>query len=155
MSGREVRGIAYVADRAHPAYCRPCEASTAETIARGQGKDMDQRSWGSVIRQLTAMGLIVVDNAFGALHLSEEARPVFKGERKVTLRRDRPRKATETRRALQNATPPGIGPSHQDTPSSPGTAPESENNPAGPLGPRIRDMPRPSRPADVGNGAGN
>jgi ATP-dependent DNA helicase RecQ len=69
----------------------------------GQGKDMDQRSWGSVIRQLTAMGLIVVDNAFGALHLSEEARPVFKGERKVTLRRDRPRKATETRRALQNA----------------------------------------------------
>jgi ATP-dependent DNA helicase RecQ len=69
----------------------------------GQGKDLDQRGWGSVIRQLTAMGLIVVDHAYGALQLSEEARPVFKGERKVTLRRDRPRRATETRRALQNA----------------------------------------------------
>ena len=69
----------------------------------GQGRDLDQRSWGSVIRQLTAMGLVVVDHAYGALQLSEEARPVFKGERKVTLRRDRPRKATETRRALQNA----------------------------------------------------
>jgi ATP-dependent DNA helicase RecQ len=28
---------------------------------------------------------------------------VFKGERKITFRRDRPRKATETRRALQRA----------------------------------------------------
>jgi ATP-dependent DNA helicase RecQ len=69
----------------------------------GQGRDLDQRSWSSVIRQLTAMGLVVVDHAYGALQLSEEARPVFKGERKITLRRDRPRRATETRRALQNA----------------------------------------------------
>jgi len=69
----------------------------------GQGKDIDQRTWQSVIRQLSALGLIVVDHTFGALHLTDEARPVFKGERKVTLRRDRPRKATETRRALQNA----------------------------------------------------
>jgi len=69
----------------------------------GQGRDLDQRSWQSVIRQLTAMGLITVDHAFGALHLGEGAREVFKGERKITLRRDRPRKATETRRALQNA----------------------------------------------------
>jgi ATP-dependent DNA helicase RecQ len=69
----------------------------------GQGRDLDQRSWSSVIRQLTAMGLVVVDHAYGALMLSEEARQVFKGERKITLRRDRPRRATETRRALQNA----------------------------------------------------
>ncbi|WP_423069155.1 DNA helicase RecQ [Devosia sp. CN2-171] len=69
----------------------------------GQGKDLDQRSWQSVFRQLTAMGLITVDHAFGALHLAEDARAVFKGERKITFRRDRPRKATETRRALQNA----------------------------------------------------
>jgi ATP-dependent DNA helicase RecQ len=69
----------------------------------GQGKDIDQRGWGSVIRQLTAMGLVVVDHTYGALHLTDEARPVFKGERRITLRRDRPRKATETRRSLQNA----------------------------------------------------
>ena len=69
----------------------------------GQGKDLDQRSWQSVFRQLTAMGLITVDHAFGALHLTEAARPVFKGERKVTFRRDRPRRATETRRGLERA----------------------------------------------------
>jgi ATP-dependent DNA helicase RecQ len=69
----------------------------------GQGKDIDQRSWQSVIRQLTAMGLITVDHSFGALHLGEGSREVFRGERKVTLRRDRPRKAAETRRSLQNA----------------------------------------------------
>jgi ATP-dependent DNA helicase RecQ len=46
--------------------------------------------------------LLVTDHAYGALQLSEEARPVFKGERKITLRRDRPRKALETRRSLQS-----------------------------------------------------
>jgi ATP-dependent DNA helicase RecQ len=69
----------------------------------GQGKDLDQRSWQSVIRQLTAMGLLTVDHSFGALHLGEGSREVFKHERKVTLRRDRPRRAAETRRSLQNA----------------------------------------------------
>lgn len=75
----------------------------------GKGRDLDPRTWQSVIRQLTAIGLITVDHAYGALHLSEEARPVFRGERKITLRRDRPRRATETRRSLQNAVqlPPG------------------------------------------------
>ena len=78
----------------------------------GQGKDIDQRTWMSVLRQLTAMGLIVIDHAYGALRLSDEARPVFKGESKVTLRRDRPRRATETRRALQSAVqlPPAAQP---------------------------------------------
>ncbi|WP_417310533.1 DNA helicase RecQ [Devosia sp.] len=69
----------------------------------GQGRDLDSRVWRSVIRQLTALGLITVDHAYGALQLSEAARAVFKGERKITLRRDRPRKATETRRSLQRA----------------------------------------------------
>jgi ATP-dependent DNA helicase RecQ len=68
----------------------------------GAGKDIDARVWQSVIRQLTASGLIVVDHAgHGALKLSEEARPVFKGERKVTLRTDRPKRSAEVRRALQ------------------------------------------------------
>ena len=69
----------------------------------GQGRDLDQRGWSSVLRQLTAMGLIQVDHAYGALQLSEEARAVFKKERRITLRRDRPRRATETRRSLQQA----------------------------------------------------
>ena len=67
----------------------------------GQGKDLDARAWQSVMRQLTAMGLIVVDHAnHGALTLSEAAHSVFKRERNVTLRKDRPKKSVEVRRSL-------------------------------------------------------
>ncbi|MCS6761610.1 MAG: DNA helicase RecQ [Candidatus Devosia symbiotica] len=70
----------------------------------GQGADLDPRTWQSVLRQLTASGLIVVDHAaHGALTLGEGARAVFRHERKVTLRKDRPKKATEMRRQLANA----------------------------------------------------
>jgi ATP-dependent DNA helicase RecQ len=69
----------------------------------GAGKDMDPKTWQSVIRQLTAMGMVEVDPAFNALRLGEDTRPVFRGERKITFRRDRPRKATETKRARQAA----------------------------------------------------
>ncbi len=67
----------------------------------GQGKEFDNRVWQSVLRQLTATGLIVVDHAnHGALTLAEGAGPVFRRERSVTLRKDRPKKAVEVRRAL-------------------------------------------------------
>jgi ATP-dependent DNA helicase RecQ len=70
----------------------------------GAGKDVDARTWQSVIRQLTASGLIAVDHeAHGALTLGEEARAVFRGERRVVLRRDAPRKAAEVRRSLARA----------------------------------------------------
>lgn len=67
----------------------------------GEGRDLDAKAWQSVVRQLTAMGLIVVDHAnHGALTLGEGARAVFKHERRVTLRKDRPKKSIEIRRAL-------------------------------------------------------
>jgi ATP-dependent DNA helicase RecQ len=70
----------------------------------GAGKDIQPRVWQSVFRQLTAAGYIFVDqSAHGALKLSEAARPVFKGEQRVTLRRDRPRRAAEVRRSLQRS----------------------------------------------------
>ena len=70
----------------------------------GQGADLDARAWQSVIRQLTASGLIVVDHAaHGALTLGEGARAVFRHDRTVTLRKDRPKKATDVRRQLANA----------------------------------------------------
>ena len=37
-SGEAVRAISYVADRAHPAYCRPCEAEATAAIAQGRGE---------------------------------------------------------------------------------------------------------------------
>ncbi|WP_448953347.1 DNA helicase RecQ [Labrys neptuniae] len=65
----------------------------------GAGKDIEARTWQSVLRQLTATGLVNVDHtAHGALTLAEEARAVFKGERRIVLRRDRPRKSTEGKR---------------------------------------------------------
>ena len=69
----------------------------------GAGKDLDARTWQSVLRQLTASGFILIDHeAHGALTLSEEARPVFRGERKVTFRQDRPKKAADVRRSLRS-----------------------------------------------------
>jgi ATP-dependent DNA helicase RecQ len=70
----------------------------------GAGKDIDSKGWQSVLRQITASGLVVVDHAsHGALTLSEEARAVFRGERKVILRKDRPKKERDVRRSLQAA----------------------------------------------------
>jgi ATP-dependent DNA helicase RecQ len=70
----------------------------------GAGKDTDAKGWQSVLRQITASGLVVVDHeAHGALTLSEGARAVFRGERRVVLRKDRPRKAAEVRRSLAKA----------------------------------------------------
>jgi ATP-dependent DNA helicase RecQ len=70
----------------------------------GAGKDVDAKTWQSVLRQLTASGLLVVDHeAHGALKLGEGAREVFRGERQITLRKDRPRRATEARRSTSPA----------------------------------------------------
>ncbi len=57
----------------------------------GAGKDLPARTWQSVFRQLLAAGLISVDHAaFGAMKLEPEARAVFKRERQVFFRKDRP-----------------------------------------------------------------
>ncbi len=70
----------------------------------GQGNDLDAKAWQSVLRQLTAMGLIMVDHAnHGALTLGEGARAVFRKERSVILRKDRPKKAVDVRRSLAKA----------------------------------------------------
>ena len=70
----------------------------------GKGDELDKSGWQSVIRQLTAQGLITVDTAgFGSLQLGEAARAVFKHERQVILRKDQPKKAADTKRALRKA----------------------------------------------------
>jgi ATP-dependent DNA helicase RecQ len=68
----------------------------------GQGKDIEQKGWQSIIRQLSALGLVAVDHdAHGALKLTAEARAVFRGERRLQFRRDQPRKKAEVRRQLE------------------------------------------------------
>jgi ATP-dependent DNA helicase RecQ len=59
----------------------------------GAGKDIPAKTWQSVYRQLLAAGLVRVDHdAFGALKLEPDARAVFRHERQVLFRRDRPTK---------------------------------------------------------------
>lgn len=70
----------------------------------GKGDELDARGWQSVLRQLTAQGLVEVDTAgFGGLRLGQAARAVFRRERPVLLRKDQPKKAADTRRALRQA----------------------------------------------------
>ena len=64
------------------------------------GSDLDDMGWRSVFRQLLASGLLEADvQAYGALKLTDAARPVLKGETMLTLRRHIARakgKATKT-----------------------------------------------------------
>ncbi|NTJ44746.1 DNA helicase RecQ [Agrobacterium larrymoorei] len=57
----------------------------------GAGKELSAKTWQSVYRQLLAVGLVRVDHgAFGALKLEQDAKSVFKREREVRFRKDRP-----------------------------------------------------------------
>jgi ATP-dependent DNA helicase RecQ len=68
----------------------------------GVGKELDDRSWRSVYRQLVAAGLLRVDHdKFGALKLTELARPVLRGETTLPLRKDQ---RGSTRKASRTAT---------------------------------------------------
>ena len=54
----------------------------------GVGADLDEAGWRSVFRQLLAGGLLHADaQAYGALKLTDAARPVLKGETVLNLRR--------------------------------------------------------------------
>lgn len=53
----------------------------------GVGADVAEPEWRAVVRQCIALGLIAIDHdAYGALKLTEDCRPVLKGERRIALR---------------------------------------------------------------------
>lgn len=55
----------------------------------GIGKDVSQPQWRSVFRQLLAMGYLEVDvEGHGGVYLTEESRPVLRGEKVVEMRKD-------------------------------------------------------------------
>jgi ATP-dependent DNA helicase RecQ len=59
----------------------------------GVGADLDEAAWRSVARQLLAGGLLHADaQHYGALKLTESAKPVLKGESTLMLRRQAPSK---------------------------------------------------------------
>lgn len=67
----------------------------------GIGKDLDEKQWHSVFRQLVARGLVAVDfEHFGALRLTEACRPILRGEQRLMLRKDlQPEKIKRTKSA--------------------------------------------------------
>jgi ATP-dependent DNA helicase RecQ len=53
----------------------------------GIGNDTAEAEWRAILRQAIALGLVSVDHdAYGSLKLTEQARPVLKGERRIELR---------------------------------------------------------------------
>ncbi|SDY13670.1 ATP-dependent DNA helicase RecQ [Nitrosomonas sp. Nm58] len=79
----------------------------------GIGKALTSQQWSSVYRQLVAVGLLQAQmEAYGGLSLTEEARPLLRGENKLWLRRDnetggrtmsRAERASRTREAFADA----------------------------------------------------
>jgi ATP-dependent DNA helicase RecQ len=57
----------------------------------GVGRELNEKQWRAVLRQLVAMGHLRADSeAYGALKLTDSARGVLKGETKVMLREQAP-----------------------------------------------------------------
>jgi len=60
----------------------------------GVGSEHDEASWRGMVRQLVALGLLRPDpESYGALKLTDEARPVLRGEQRLELRREPPKPA--------------------------------------------------------------
>ncbi|MGY6276111.1 DNA helicase RecQ [Methylomonas sp. MgM2] len=55
----------------------------------GIGKDLDEKQWRSVFRQLVAKSLVEVDfDSYGGLKLTDACRPVLRGEQTLMLRKE-------------------------------------------------------------------
>ena len=60
----------------------------------GVGKDLSKPAWGAVFRQMMGRDLVRPDSdRFGALRMTDAARPILRGEANITLRRDTVEKA--------------------------------------------------------------
>lgn len=76
----------------------------------GVGADLSEQAWRGVLRQLLAQSLLMVDQeGYGTLALTEGSRAVLKGETTLMLRREperRSRSSSSTRRNVAEILPP-------------------------------------------------
>ena len=73
----------------------------------GIGKDLSQQQWRSAARQLVVRGLLQVDvEGFGAIGLTEQSRPVLRGEQPLQLRKDELKKDSKKSRRSKVAIAP-------------------------------------------------
>ncbi|BBL74139.1 DNA helicase RecQ [Methylomagnum ishizawai] len=86
----------------------------------GIGKDLDEKQWLSLFRQLITLGYLAVDHeAHGVVKLTDACRPVLRGEAQLKLRRDpdQPVSSRERRGAAKpqsRGTVPGTSLAHPD-----------------------------------------
>jgi len=74
----------------------------------GVGQDLDTNAWRSVFRQLVAAGLLEVEiDGFGGLRLTDAARPILRGEARIPMRREAPRRRGKAERRAASA-PEGL-----------------------------------------------
>lgn len=64
----------------------------------GLGGELTATQWRSIFRQLIARNLLSVDvEGFGSLHLTEQCRPILRGEQSLMLRKDSKQEKTQQR----------------------------------------------------------
>nr|WP_114087537.1 DNA helicase RecQ [Thalassospira profundimaris] len=74
-----------------------------KTSVYGLGKDIAQPQWRSVFRQLLAMGYLQVnEEGHGGVYLTEESRPVLRGEKVVEMRLDTSERKRATTQRLRD-----------------------------------------------------
>ena len=69
----------------------------------GIGKDLPEKTWRAVFRQIVALGLLTTDSeGYGALHLTEASRAILKGQQPVLLRQQsKPERLSDKRQAVE------------------------------------------------------
>lgn len=71
----------------------------------GVGAEYDAWQWRSILRQMTARGLLTVDpSGYGGLMLTSRARPVLKGQEELHLRQETLTKTSKRKKAKKTAT---------------------------------------------------
>ncbi len=94
-------GVAHIVDVLRGSASEKVAKFGHDTVSTfGIGKDVSAKEWRSIVRQLVAGRLLVVDTeGHGGLALGPDCRPVLRGERRVDLRRERAGKVARTPRA--------------------------------------------------------
>ena len=82
----------------------------------GIGSELAEAEWRAILRQAIALGLVTVDHdAYNALKLTEAARPVLRGERKVELRHyQKPTRQKRPAASARNPAAAGMSPAEQN-----------------------------------------
>ncbi len=75
----------------------------------GIGKDLDERQWRSVFRQLVAAGLLATDaEGFGVLSLAPSSKPILRGEATINLRKPADKKERRRKTARGDGAKPSL-----------------------------------------------